>query len=123
MGELFGQYRPVAKEYNNQKIETIIAYERSYHQLLRNYKNEIKEIEEMMATLRSEREQFYRVTLPEIERSIREDKVLSGETQELWISELRRNMERSFDISERLIAHYVTSNLEEFKAKMNKVIE
>ena len=123
MGDLFGQYKPVSSEYDNKKIETLAAYEEHYMRLLRNYKNEIKEIEDMMSALRAEREQFYSETLPEIERGIREDKVLSADAAELWISELRGNMERSFAISEQLISHYVTSNLQEFKAKMKKALD
>ena len=123
MGDLFGQYKPVSSEYDNKKIETLAAYEQHYMRLLSKYKNEIKEIEDMMSALRAERREFYSVTLPEIERSIREDRVLSNEAAELWISELRGNVERSFAISEQLISHYVTSNLEEFKAKMKEALD
>jgi len=123
--DLFGGFTPVGKEYQDKKGEKLIAYEEHYMRLLRNYQPEIKEIQEMMAALRQERISFYQVTLPQIEQAIRNDNVLSPEAKETWIRELRSNMEQSFAISESLISHYVTKNLEEFERKlkeeMNKV--
>lgn len=118
MGDLFSQFSPVNSEYKDDKLEALIAYEEHYMKLLRNYKNEIADIELMMEQLRKEREEFYYEKLPKIESAINEDQVLSVKAKEKWILELRTNMEKSFTISESLIAHYVTSNIDEFKRKM-----
>ncbi|MCM1529134.1 MAG: hypothetical protein NC093_03975 [Alistipes sp.] len=122
MGDLFNQFSPVNPEYQSEKFEKLIAYEELYMKLLRNYKTEIAEIQNMMLQLRQEREEFYRTKLPIIEQSIRADDVLSDTAKKNWIIELRTNVEKSFEISETLISHYVTSNLEEFKSKMQAMI-
>ena len=123
MGDLFSQYTPVNPEYKNEKLDTLIAYEEHYMKLLRNFKVEIEEIENMMGQIRQERVDFYSSKLPKIEKTIIEDEVLSEESKQKWIMELRANIEKSFTISESLISHYVTSNLEEFKRKMQSIID
>lgn len=122
MGELFGQYTKVAEEYQRQDLETLCQYEEHYMRLLRNYAGEIREIQAMIESLRKERENFYREILPETERQIQADEILSAEAKVQWIEEFRANMENSFRISEELISHYVTANLKEFKDKLKKAI-
>ena len=123
MGDLFNPFTPVNPEYKSEKLESLIAYEEHYMKLLRSYKAEIAEIESMMSQLRQERADFYSSKLPEIEKSIMDDDVLSEEAKKKWIMELRANVEKSFTISESLISHYVTSNLEEFRHKMQSMID
>lgn len=123
MGDLFSQYAPVNPEYKSEKLDRLIAYEEHYMKLLRNFKAEIAEIENMMTQLRQERTDFYSSKLPEIEKTIMDDEVLSEEAKQKWITELRANVEKSFEISESLISHYVTSNLKEFKSKMQSIID
>lgn len=77
----------------------------------------------MMRNLRAERIEFYNSILPEVEERIRKDEVLSEQAVEEWILEFRRDVERSFQISEELISHYVTSNLKEFKEKMQEAMD
>lgn len=122
VSDIFGQLTSVKPEYKNKKGDILIAYEEHYMKLLRNYKNEIFDIELMMKQLRNEREEFYQIKLPEIERAINDDQVLDIGAKQKWISELRSNMEKSFAISESLISHYVTKNLEEFKRKLQSEI-
>lgn len=123
MGELFGQYAKVAEDYQRQDLEVLCQYEEHYMRLLRNYAGEIKEIQSMMERLRKERDSFYREILPETERQIEADNILSDEAKAQWIREFQTNMESSFRISEELINHYVTANLEEFKGMLKKAIE
>lgn len=122
MGDIFAAFTPINPDYKVEKLDQLIAYEEHYMRLLSKYQREITDIEALMSNLRKERETFYLTTLPQIEMTIRNDNVLSDEAKAKWISELRANMERSFAISESLISHYVTSNLEEFKSKMKASI-
>ncbi|WP_303819042.1 hypothetical protein [Ruminococcus flavefaciens] len=122
MGTIFGPGGHANPKNINEKLEAIIAYEEAYMKLIRSYKNEIAEIQNMMCQLRQEREEFYNSKLPEIEKRIKEDEVLSNEAKEKWLTELHDNVEKSFTISEKLISHYVTSNLEEFKSKMQSIL-
>ena len=125
MGDLFGSYRSVGAEKRNSSFESVSAYEEHYMKLLKKYQNEIKDIEEMMRNLRKERQDFYMNQLPAIKKAMVEDEVLSSTCKEQWLTELQNNMERSFQISESLIQHYITKNLEEFrqalKDEINKV--
>ncbi len=123
MGELFGQYTKVAEEYQRQDAEAICQYEEHYMRLLRNYAGEIRDIQSMMESLRKERENFYREILPETERQIQADNILSAEAKAQWIGEFRANMENSFRISEELISHYVTANQKEFKDMLKKAVD
>lgn len=123
MGDLFDQFSPVKAEYKNKKLEELYAYEESFMRLVRNYKTEIAEIGRMMRQLRQEREEFYGEKFPKIKQSIQNDEVISNDAKEKWIMELRANVEKSFKISESLIEHYVTSNLAEFKNKMQLIID
>jgi len=111
-------HEKVEKEYVNTKMEGIAKREEHYMQLLRSYKEEIAEIESMMREIRKERESFYQSTLPQIEATIQNDKVLSEDAKKEWIQELRANMEKSLRISEELIQKYVTSHLAEFNAEL-----
>ena len=122
MGTIFGPGGHANPKNINEKLEAIIAYEEAYMKLIRSYKNEIAEIQNMMCQLRQEREEFYNSKLPEIEKRIKEDEVLSNVAKEKWLTELHDNVEKSFTISEKLISHYVTSNLEEFKSKMQSIL-
>ncbi|MDE6034796.1 MAG: hypothetical protein K2G36_02685 [Ruminococcus sp.] len=125
MGDLFGSYRSVGAEKRNRSFESVSAYEEHYMKLLKKYLNEINEIEEMMRNLRKERQDFYMKQLPAIKKAMVEDDVLSADCKAQWLTELQNNMERSFQISESLIQHYITKNLEEFKQalkdEVNKV--
>ena len=85
MGDLFAGYSKVTSEYENRKAEVIAAYEEHYHKLLRNYKEEIKFIQEMMEGVRQEREKFYKETLPQIEKNINEDNILSEDAKREWL--------------------------------------
>ena len=98
-----------------------MAYEKCYMELLKRYKNEIQEIENMMRDLREERTQFYKEQLPAIQKEMEMDEV-SPEIRSQWLAELQTNVERSFKISETLIDHYVTKNLEEFKTALQQGI-
>ena len=96
-----------------------MAYEEHYMKLLKHYLSEIQSIEKMLEDIRRERESFFQKTLPEIRTEMNRDEV-SAEQQQEWLTMLHDNMERSFQISESLIQHYITKNLEEFKLALEK---
>lgn len=120
MGDIFGAFQSVKPESRNKSFDDINAYEEHYMKLLKNYSNEISQIEQMMKDLRDERINFYTKQLPEIQKAMDKDEVLSEENKSDWLKVLQENMEKSFEISEALINHYVTKNLEEFKRELRK---
>lgn len=115
----FDEFRKIPEGKKISRPEALMAYERSYMELLKRYKNEIQEIEGMMRTLREERCRFYEEQLPAIQKEMKQDGV-SCEIGCEWLAELRTNVEKSFQISEKLIEHYVTKNLEEFKEALRQ---
>lgn len=122
MGDLFSNYNPVAKEYQNQNAAVFMAYEKHYMELVRNYKNEISFINEMLVDIRKERTDFLTNVLPSIEKGLKNDSEISEEIREEWIVELRNNMEKSFQESERIIQHYITKNQDQFEKKMKEIL-
>lgn len=123
MGNLFSNYMPVNKNEQNEKANIMIAYEKHFHDLVRNYKEEISYMEGMLEKIRKEREEFYSIKLLEIEKVMKEENVLNDEAKREWIDELRKNMESSFKQSEDLVKHYITNNLVEFKDKMSEILD
>lgn len=111
----------ISKEKRHPNADTLAAYERAHLRLLKDYKEEIQLIEHMMEQLRQERKDFYLEELPKIKAAMTEHNV-SEAYQEEWFLEIQRNMELSFHISELLIQHYVTDNLEEFQRKLRDAI-
>ena len=101
--------------------ETVVSCEERFMKLLRVYRTDIEEIENMMKALRTEREQFYLKQLPEIRKELEMDEV-APEIRAEWLTVLQQNMEKSFQISEKLISHYVTKNLSEFEIKLQESI-
>ena len=120
MGSLLDNFQRVKNSDQNMTVDSLIAYEEAYMKLLKKYKDEIAGIEEMMEQVRREREDFYLRKMPEIKAAMEKDEV-SPETQKQWLTELQENMERSLQISESLIQHYVTENLEEFSKKIKEM--
>ena len=88
--------------------------------LLKRYQGDIQNIEEMMENLRKERKDFYLKELPAIQKAMVEDDVLSNDCKAEWLTELQKNVERSFQISESLIWHYITKNLDEFRQELRE---
>lgn len=122
MGDLFGAFQNVSAKNKNESFEDIAAYEEHYMRLLKRYQNEIHDIEEMLENLRMEEKNFYLNELPAIKKAMVGDEVLSNTCKKEWLTELQANMQRSFEISESLIQHYITKNLEEFKQELKKAV-
>ena len=115
MGDLFGAFQKVSPQNKNNSFDQIAAYEEYYMKLLKRYQGDIQNIEEMMENLRKERKE-----LPAIQKAMVEDDVLSNDCKAEWLTELQKNVERSFQISESLIWHYITKNLDEFRQELRE---
>ena len=77
----------------------------------------------MLRDLREEQRKFYLEDLVSIQETLRNDEILSERAKEQWILELRANMEKSFQISEELISHFITNNKAEFRKKMEEALK
>lgn len=118
----FDEFKKVPSGKKMNTADSLIAYEKSYMDLLKRYKDEIHDIEIMMQNLRNERIAFYSEKLPAIQKEMELDEV-DIQTRAQWLEEVQANVEKSFKISESLIEHYVTKNLEEFKAALQRAVE
>ena len=114
MGDLMQGFAKKGTVSKMNAAETVVSSEERFMKLLRVYRTDIEEIENMMKALRTEREDFYLKQLPEIRKELEMDEV-SPEIRAEWLASLQENMEKCFQISEKLISHYVTKNLSEFE--------
>ena len=121
MGDLMQGFAKKGAVSKMNAAETVVSCEERFMKLLRVYRTDIEEIENMMKALRTEREDFYLKQLPEIRKELEMDEV-SPEIRAEWLASLQENMEKSFQISEKLISHYVTKNLREFEIKLQETM-
>lgn len=117
MGDILANFQKVKPQKSVITADTILAYEEAYMRLLRRYKDDIDAIESMMRELRDERQKFYTEKFPAIRRELENDDV-APEIRSQWIAEIQANIEKSFHISEMLIEHYITKNLDDFKREL-----
>lgn len=115
MADVFQSMRSVSPANKQNSFDSIAAYEEHYMKLIKKYQPEIQAIADMMKSIRQERADFYEKLLPAIEKTMSDDNVMSNEAKMEWLSELRNCTEKSLEISEQLVNHYYTKNLEEFK--------
>lgn len=104
-------------ETPNETAEKIMQYEKHYHEVVRDYQPEIKAIDDMLKNLRAEEAAFWK-NFSEIERAMKNDDVLDKEIKAKWLCQYRTSMKESFEMSRKLIEHYIISNVEEFKRKL-----
>lgn len=120
---MFDPLNPIQESNRDPKLESLIAYENHFAELLRAYAPEIEKMEQMLRDLREEQRKFYLEDLVSIQETLRNDEILSERAKEQWILELRANMEKSFQISEELISHFITNNKAEFRKKMEEALK
>ena len=116
MGDIFG---PNHINFDGDSHQRTAERERFYMKLVHDYKEEIKFLSDTLEKTRKERTEFFEKTLPEITMSIEENGV-SKDISEEWLRALEENMRNSFNMSDELIRHYFTKNLEEFTNKYNE---
>lgn len=120
---MFDPLNPIQESNRDPKLESLFAYENHFAELLRAYAPEIEKMEQMLRDLREEQRKFYLEDLVSIQETLRSDEILSERAKEQWILELRANMEKSFQISEELISHFITNNKAEFRKKMEEALK
>lgn len=121
MKDIFGNINKVSEQSKNATADTLVAYEKHYMELLKKYLPEISEINSMLENVRKDRQKFYTQNLPSIIKTLDSQNINETE-KKIWLDELRNNMERSFQMSENLISHYVTKNLDEFEAELKRLL-
>ena len=122
MSDIMARHRGELSPSGNERADMVLEYVKCYHKILREYMPEIEAIEEMLKKLRQEQQKF-RKDLQDIEQSMKNDDVLSWKTKEKWLEQYCGNMEESFRISNSLICHYISKNLEEFEEAIKEAVD
>lgn len=117
--EVFDVIPPQKKD---ESIEIIYEYEKHYMKLIKEYKPEIDYIAKHLNDLRFEQIDFLENKLPRLKEILIEQGI-DNDLQSKWLSEIIENINRSYLISEKLITHYLTKNIDEFKETIDEKIK
>lgn len=112
-----------APQKKEESLQALFDYEQHYMELVKKHSPEITMIATMLEDLRKEQTEFYMHTLSEIKEKLKQDPAISNEMRELWLNRLMDNMNRSFELSEKLLTNYMTKKVEEFKIAAAKKLE
>lgn len=117
----FEEFESISNNRRNITGDILVAYEKHYMELLKKYLPEINEINSMLETVRKDRQKFYTQDLPSIIKTLDSQNINDTE-KKIWLEELRKNLENSFRMSENLISHYVTKNLDDFETELKRLL-
>ncbi len=123
MGDIFSQCNDFSVPENATKAELLFKAEKHYHQLIHDFRDEIEFIEGKLEAIRQEQKQFYTQTLPKITEMLRENNLIPPNRAQEWLDILVEEMESSLKMSDELVRHYYTDNLNEFKSKLNDLMD
>lgn len=121
MPNIFKVPGEVKEEDRIPKADVFLEYEKSYCQLLKDYSEDIFKTAELLKEIREERCYFYEKKLPLIRAEMENDDV-NKEFQQQWLDELQKNMEKSFTISETVVNDFIVDSCEEFKKKLEELL-
>ena len=123
MGDIFSTYNDLSVPENATKADLLFLAEKHYNQLIRDFHDEIDFIERKLESIRQEQIQFYTQTLPSISKMLQENNSIPQDRVQVWLDVLIEEMESSFKMSDELVRHYYTDNLNEFKSKLNDLMD
>ena len=103
-------------------LEDLMEYEKYYMDILKKYEPQISFINGLLKELRDERTDFISNILPSVQKKLEAENI-DKKTADKWISEFKENAEKSYEMSEAVIKHFVTKNLEEFRYEMQKAVD
>lgn len=119
-GNCFDEFNDISQKKKDPTIQVLYEYEKHYLEMLKKYSNEIRFIQDMLVRFRNEQELFYHKLLPDISKKLSEDTGIDDEMKKKWLNRLVTNIERSFNLSERLINDYAIKSLDEFKQAVDE---
>ncbi len=123
MGDLFEKFSANAEVSDkHQTINEMAKCEKAYGELIREYKDEFDYVQNSLKELREEERKFYKEDLPEIIDVLKADDVRE-EARQVWVDELKENMEKSFKMSEELLNSLAIKQMKEFRQEAEKIIK
>ena len=97
----------------------LLAYYKVHAELCRQYRAEIEHVYKLFSELRAERIDFLENKVGNIRRKLEEEKV-DPQAIEVWIDQLKSDMDRSFKISEEFLNNFIVAKTAEFETKLRE---
>ena len=117
--DAFSMFEDISPRKQEPTLQVLYDYEKHYMELIRQHKNEIVFIENMLKDYRQENIDFFNNQLSKISQKLYAEHI-DKDMKNAWLKRLEENMNRSFAISEKLITDYTTKKLDEFKTIANE---
>lgn len=117
--DAFSMFEDISSRKQEPTLQVLYDYEKHYMELIRQHKNEIVFIENMLKDYRQENIDFFNNQLSKISQKLDAEHI-DKDMKNAWLKRLEENMNRSFAISEKLITDYTTKKLDEFKTIANE---
>lgn len=117
--DAFSMFEDISPRKQEPTLQVLYDYEKHYMELIRQHKNEIIFIENMLKDYRQENIDFFNNQLSRISQKLDAEHI-DKDMKNAWLKRLEENMNRSFAISEKLITDYTTKKLDEFKTIANE---
>lgn len=117
--DAFSMFEDISPKKQEPTLQVLYDYEKHYMELIKQHKNEIVFIENMLKDYRQENIDFFNNQLSRISQKLDAEHI-DKDMKNAWLKRLEENMNRSFAISEKLITDYTTKKLDEFKTIANE---
>ena len=117
--DAFSMFEDISPRKQEPTLQVLYDYEKHYMELIRQHKNEIIFIENILKDYRQENIDFFNNQLSRISQKLDAEHI-NKDMKNAWLKRLEENMNRSFAISEKLITDYTTKKLDEFKTIANE---
>ncbi|WP_289146616.1 hypothetical protein [uncultured Megamonas sp.] len=117
--DAFSMFEDISPRKQEPTLQVLYDYEKHYMELIKQHKNEIIFIENMLKDYRQENIDFFNNQLSRISQKLDAEHI-NKDMKNAWLKRLEENMNRSFAISEKLITDYTTKKLDEFKTIANE---
>lgn len=120
MSDAFDEFKdiiPIQKQ--NPNAQALYEYEKHYMELLAKHKEEIKFIEDLISQIRIEQDDFWTKTFINISKTLDEAHI-DSDVKAIWLKHIEENMQRSFEMSMKIVDNYMVKNIEQFKSALRK---
>ena len=117
--DAFSIFEDISPKKQEPTLQVLYDYEKHYMELIKQHKNEIVFIENMLKDYRQENIDFFNNQLSRISQKLDAEHI-DKDMKNACLKRLEENMNRSFAISEKLITDYTTKKLDEFKTIANE---
>ena len=101
------------------EAEKLVVYYQQYAEILKKYEDQVRFIWEKLESIREERVTFMSETIPEIKKTLEEQQI-SKEHAEEWMDSLTRDMNRSLNISEKLLNDFYVATADELRKEIHE---